>query len=181
VYIVDESNDEWATTPKEPTNMFRQLDEGIDVFVLVNDGLPLVEPLIGLEDYPCMLDVIGISTSTTRVAIKGIPLNTNKTIVEEVQQTCEMLKEVKGQVKASTFGRPMKPKQPNVESDLEHPNMKLDHVDNVAALQGTCKPLYKGVRCSKLVTTMTIVNMCTIHGCSNKFVDELFSLLHKFI
>ncbi len=65
-----------------------------------------------------------------------------------------------------------------MESDLECPNMEPDHV---ATLQGACEPLYKGVQCSKLVATMTIVNMCTIHGCLNKFIDELFSLLHRFI
>jgi len=33
----NESNDEWATISRELANMFPQLD----VFVLVNDGLPL--------------------------------------------------------------------------------------------------------------------------------------------
>jgi hypothetical protein len=28
---------------------------------------------------------------------------------------------------------------------------------------------------------MTLANMCTVHGCSNKFIHELFSLLHGFI
>jgi hypothetical protein len=74
----------------------------------VNDELPLVEPSIRLEDYPCMLDVTRISTSTTRVATERIPLNTNRTIVEEVQQTCEMLEEVKGQMKTSTTRGPTK-------------------------------------------------------------------------
>jgi hypothetical protein len=65
--------------------MFPQLGEGIDVSALVNDGLPLAEPPIGLKDYPCMLDILRIPTSTTRVAIEGIPLDTNRTITEEVQ------------------------------------------------------------------------------------------------
>ncbi len=123
-----------------------QLDKGIDVFTLVNDGLPLEEPSIELKDYPCMLDITRIPIGTTRVATKGIPLDTNRTIAEEVQQACEMLEEVRGQVEASTFGGPTEPKQPNVELDLEHPNMELDHVDNVATLQGACVPLYKGAR-----------------------------------
>jgi hypothetical protein len=53
-------NVEWATIAKEPTNMFPQLDGGIDVYTLVNDGFPLAKPLIGLKDYLCMLDVIWI-------------------------------------------------------------------------------------------------------------------------
>jgi hypothetical protein len=69
-----------------------------------------------------------------------------------------------------------------VDLGPEHPiEVELDNVDNLATLQKACIPLYQGAQCSKLVATMTLVHMCTIHGCSNKFVDELFSLLHKFI
>ncbi len=80
----NESNDEWPITTKEPTNMFPQLDEGIDVYALVNDGLPLTKPSIGLEDYLYMPDIIGIPTSTTRATIERIPLDINMTIVEKV-------------------------------------------------------------------------------------------------
>jgi hypothetical protein len=106
--------------------MFQQLDEGIDVYALVNDGLPLIEPPIGLKDYPCIFDITGIPTCITRVATEGIPLDINRKIIEEVQQTCEMLKEARGQVEASTFGGPIEPEQSNVELDLEHPNTELD-------------------------------------------------------
>jgi hypothetical protein len=86
--------------------MFPQLDEGIDLSILVNDGLPLAKPLVGLEDYPCIPNIIGIPTGTTRVVVEGIPLDINMTIAEEVHQACEMLKEVRGQVEASSSGRP---------------------------------------------------------------------------
>jgi hypothetical protein len=42
-------------------------------------------------------------------------------------------------------------------------------------------PLYTGARCSKLLATLVLMNICTTHGCSNKFLDQLLSLLHKFI
>ncbi len=47
---------------------------------------------------------------------------------------------------------------------------------NVITLQDVCMPLYERVNCTKLGATMTLVNICIVHGCSNKFVDELFSL-----
>jgi hypothetical protein len=42
-------------------------------------------------------------------------------------------------------------------------------------------PLYLGARCSKLSATLILMNIYITHGCSNKYLDELLSLLHKFI
>jgi hypothetical protein len=33
----------------------------------------------------------------------------------------------------------------------------------------------------KLASTLLLMNVCTIHGVSNKFVDELLTLLHKHL
>jgi hypothetical protein len=44
-----------------------------------------------------------------------------------------------------------------------------------------CYPLYIGPRFSKLSATLILMNICSTHGCSNKFLDELLSFLHKFI
>ncbi len=41
--------------------------------------------------------------------------------------------------------------------------------------------MYEGAHCTKLATIMTLMNMCIVHNCSNKFVNELFSLLHNFL
>jgi hypothetical protein len=54
-------------------------------------------------------------------------------------------------------------------------------IPSVFDLNETCCPLYIGARCSKFSTTLILMNMCTTHGCSNKLLDELLSLLHKFI
>jgi hypothetical protein len=45
----------------------------------------------------------------------------------------------------------------------------------------TCQPLYNGARCMKLASTLLLMNVCTIHGISNKFMDELLTLLHKHL
>jgi hypothetical protein len=45
----------------------------------------------------------------------------------------------------------------------------------------TCQPLYNGARCTKLASTLLLMNVCTIHGVSNKFMDELLALLHKHL
>jgi hypothetical protein len=54
-------------------------------------------------------------------------------------------------------------------------------IPSVLDLSETYCPLYIGTRCLKLSATLVLMNICTTHGCSNKFLDELLSLLHKFI
>jgi hypothetical protein len=56
-----------------------------------------------------------------------------------------------------------------------------DVLDALDVLQEACVPLYEGAHYTKLATTMTPMNMCIVHNCSNKFVNELFSLLHNFL
>jgi len=48
-------------------------------------------------------------------------------------------------------------------------------------LQEACQPLHNGARCTKLTSTLLLMNVCTIHGVSNKFMDELLALLHKHL
>jgi hypothetical protein len=52
---------------------------------------------------------------------------------------------------------------------------------NLARLQKACQPLYLGFHSTKLTATMLLMNIYTIHGVSNKFVDELLYLLHKYL
>ncbi len=56
-----------------------------------------------------------------------------------------------------------------------------DNGVDVARLQEACQPLYLGSHSMKLVATMLLMNICTIHGVGNKFVDELLALLHKHL
>jgi len=51
----------------------------------------------------------------------------------------------------------------------------------VVGFQKACQPLYLGSHSTKLAATMLLMNICTIHGVSNKFVDELLALLHKHL
>jgi hypothetical protein len=41
--------------------------------------------------------------------------------------------------------------------------------------------LYLGAQSTKLIATMLLMNICIVHGVSNKFVDELLSFLHKYL
>ncbi len=44
-----------------------------------------------------------------------------------------------------------------------------------------CQLLYLRTWPTKLVITMLLMNVCVVHGVNDKFVDELLSLLHKYL
>jgi hypothetical protein len=46
-----------------------------------------------------------------------------------------------------------------------------------SALEEAIRALYKGARSTKLAAMVLLVNLCTVHGVSNCFVDELFTIL----
>jgi hypothetical protein len=143
------------------------LNKGIDLRHLLDDVLPSEVPSIGLEDS---------------LKIPSMLIDVSMSIVEEVQRACEMVEEIGVQVEVEPNEKPLEIEHPHLDSSFEHPsNVEPNNVDNVAMLQGACIPVYQGARCSKFAATMTLVNMCIVHGCSNKFVHELFSLLHNFI
>jgi hypothetical protein len=60
-------------------------------------------------------------------------------------------------------------------------HVREEILPNVFDLSEACCPLYTWARCSKLLATLILMNICTTHGCSNECLDELSSLLHKFI
>ncbi len=54
-------------------------------------------------------------------------------------------------------------------------------IPSVFELNEPCCPLFPKARCSKLSTTVTLMNICIIqYVYIDKFMDELMSLLHKF-
>ncbi len=65
---------------------------------------------------------------------------------------------------------PEQPEAPTADQD--------DYSDEADALREACESLYTGAQSTKLATTMLLMNMCQVHGVSNKFVDELLALLH---
>ncbi len=114
------------------------------------------------------------------------------TIAKEEQRICEML-EIIGISATKLNHEKDGPTLQNLDlSDNEDEDsllvQKLDPgtredvaVDSLDILQDACIFFYVGARCSKLAATLTLMNMCTIHGCCSKFIDELFSILHKFL
>jgi hypothetical protein len=55
--------------------------------------------------------------------------------------------------------------------ELPHGGDHYYGIPNVFQLNEACQPLFLGAQCSQLLATLTLMNICTIHGCTNKFVD----------
>jgi hypothetical protein len=67
----------------------------------------------------------------------------------------------------------------NNPEQLEAPTADQDDfLDEANALREACESLYKGAQSTKLAATMLLMNVCQVHGVSNKFVNELLALLH---
>ncbi len=113
------------------------------------------------------------------------------TIIEEVQCSCKMLKIVGTNVAKINHeedgpilhdldlsdnededGRPMQNLGLGTSEDVT--------MESLDTLQDVYTMLYVNAWCSKLATTLTLMNMCTIHGCFNQFVDFIF-ILHNFL
>jgi hypothetical protein len=47
------------------------------------------------------------------------------------------------------------------------------------ALEEAILPLYRGTRCIQLAATILLMNLCTVHGVTNGFADEMFTILNS--
>jgi hypothetical protein len=50
-----------------------------------------------------------------------------------------------------------------------------------ALLEEAIQELYDGSRNTKLAATILVMNLCMVHGVSNNFADELFTILHCYL
>jgi hypothetical protein len=48
-------------------------------------------------------------------------------------------------------------------------------------LEDAIEELYHGAKSSVLAATILIMTLCTVHGVSNKFVDQLFTLFREHV
>jgi hypothetical protein len=89
-----------------------------------------------------------------------MPTTVGTTIIERVQQACEIMEEIGGQIKVENNDEFFETKHPQVDLGLEHPiEVELNNVDNLATLQEACIPLYQGARCIKFAATMPLIHM----------------------
>jgi hypothetical protein len=57
----------------------------------------------------------------------------------------------------------------------------IDKKFDAEILEEALFELYPGAHSTKLAATILIMNLCTIHGVSNTFANELFAILHAYL
>ena len=108
-----------------------------------------------------------------------------QTIVEDVQAGVDSMQERERLVAEAVAAAPGDPPDtPEMDDGAAGPEDTPLHAAqdlNLTDVLLSCHPLYAGASVTKLAATMLIMTICTMHGVSNKFVDELLYLLHKYI
>ena len=56
-----------------------------------------------------------------------------------------------------------------------------DNYGDPQELEGTIGELYSGAKSSVLAATLLIMTLCTIHGASNNFADQLFTRFREHL
>ncbi len=143
------------------------VDEGVHVGQLLEDLFPSANvEQVGMEEA-------SLNLNSREDGVRGLGM---------VHEVCEIMEELSTMPNSmATHG------DLNAEEDIWNNDevLVVDDHDDVASeaqhLRETCQPLYKGAKSSMLEATLLLMNVCMVHGMSNKFVDELLALLHKHL
>ena len=65
--------------------------------------------------------------------------------------------------------------------DIGGSSTEEEAYDDPHAVEEAMEELYHGARSSVLAATILIMTLCTIHGVSNKFADQLFTLFRQYL
>jgi hypothetical protein len=68
-----------------------------------------------------------------------------------------------------------------LDGDADNSEAPKDSNFDPYTLEDAITPLYAAARCSKLAATILLMNLSTVHGVSNTFAEELFTILHTHI
>ncbi len=60
--------------------------------------------------------------------------------------------------------------------DAYSKDVHSEHNFDQVVLEDAMKELFVGTKCTKLASTILLMNLCMVHGMRNKFADELFGL-----
>jgi hypothetical protein len=179
-----DSDEEWGAIAKVQAHMpTKVMDDNVQVAQMLDDlFLPRdVEDLVveaaktntGDVEAP-VVEAVGTNTGSR---VDGI------NIVNMVQQSFSIME----QLVAILESMPERSDLPLDDDGAEANNLEQheapiadqdDFSDEANALCEACESLYIGAQSTKLASTMLLMNVCQVHGVSNKFVDEILALLH---
>jgi hypothetical protein len=143
------------------------VDEGVHAGQLLEDLFPSANAeQVGMEEA-------SLNLNSGEDGVRGLGM---------VHEVCEIMEEL------STVPDNMAAHGDlNVEEDTGNNDEGLvvdDHDDVASEVQHpreACQPLHKGAKSSMLAATLLLMNVCMVHGVSNKFVNKLLVLFHKHL
>jgi hypothetical protein len=165
---LDDYDEEWAATSRISTQTPMQpVEEGVHVGQLLEDLFPSANvEQVGMEEA-------ALNLNSGEDGVRGLGM---------VHKVCEIMEELSTVLDSMAAHGDLNAKEDTRNNDEVF--VADDHNDvtsEVQHLRESCQPLYKGAKSSMLAATLFLMNVCMVHGVSNKFVDELLALLHKHL
>ena len=150
----DASDDEWEDELRRPaTTCDGQFDAGLDMRGMVEDAFQQRDDTLD-PVHPLEADI-------GNVVIEAM------NIVDELENVLDDV---------SDDGEDDEPMGANASGNAEEGSN-----DDPRRLEEAMEELYHGARSSVLAATILIMTLCTIHGVSNKFADQLFTLFREHL
>jgi hypothetical protein len=155
------SDEEWEAHYWAPkVQQTEDVDPQVDTWQMVEDAFEQADDVAALEDR--VQDVIlGAFTAADEVHADCARDSNSE---DDVDDTC-----------LDDTG------QEEPLGDCDTAEAAEDHSFNPQALEEAIQPLYRGARCTQLAATILLMNLCTVHGVTNGFADEMFTILNAHI
>ena len=148
----DTSDEEWEADYWAPkVHQTENMDPQIDTRQMVKDAFQEAEEAASLEDK-----------------VQDVLLGAFN-VADEVHADCVGDSNSDDDVEDTGPGEPV--------GDRDHVDEGDSHSFDPQALEEAIRPLYEGARSSQLAATILLMNLCTIHGVTNGFADEMFTIL----
>jgi hypothetical protein len=173
-----DSNEEWGVTAKVQAHMLAKvMDNDVEVAQMLDDLFvprdveDLVVEVAGTNASDAEVPVVEAVGTIAGSGVDGI------NIMNMVQQAFFIMEQLatilESMPEQSDLPLNDDGAEANNPDELEAPTTNQEDFSDEA-----CESLYKGSQSIKLTTTMLLMNVCQVHGVSNKFIDEQLALLH---
>jgi hypothetical protein len=150
----DASDEEWETEVKRPFKPHDgRLDEGLDMHAMVEDAFD-------------QIDEAPAHPSTLEEQIEDI-------VIDAFTVVDELANDDLPQSDDETDDEPL--------GDDGCRGTEEDNYGDPRVMEDAIEELYHGAKSSILAATILIMTLCIIHGVSNKFADQLFTLFREHL
>jgi hypothetical protein len=150
---LDSSDDEWEQVQSTPDQACRErLDPQVDTRQMIDDAFEQCDAPDSIEER--------VQEEVVEAFAAADNIHEESTSTSNWEEPCNA-----------------EPGADDGNNEEDEENANFDPRD----LEDAVHELYTGAKSSKLAATILLLNLCMVHGVSNCFADELFSILHKHL